>query len=48
MKNRDSNEVKTTTINHWACATREILARIVDGSDIRAEEAVRNGGKLRA
>lgn len=31
MANRDVNDVATDTITHWACATREVLARVMDG-----------------
>lgn len=38
MKDRDVNDRKTDTITYWACATREILARIVDGRDLHTGE----------
>lgn len=32
---RDRNDETSDTIIHWACATREILARVVEGLDPR-------------
>lgn len=36
---RDTNHVRATTILHWACATREVLYRIVEGLDLLDGEA---------
>lgn len=44
MQDRDINDVKTDTIMHWSCATREILARLVDGLDLKTGEALVEGG----
>lgn len=47
MRNRDVNDRKTETITHWACATREILARVVDGVDLHTGKPLkgREGGR---
>ena len=38
MHDRDVNEVMTDDIVHWACATREILARAAEGLDLATGE----------
>lgn len=34
MHDRDVNDVRSDDIVHWACATREILARVTEGLDV--------------
>lgn len=34
---RDTNDLRSADIVHWACATREILYRIVEGLDLEDE-----------
>ena len=31
---RDTNNLRSEEILHWACATREILHRVVEGLDL--------------
>ena len=34
LGDRDINVVTSDAITHWACATREILARVIGGLDL--------------
>lgn len=36
---RDTNHFRSDEIVHWACATREVLYRIVEGLDLDNEAA---------
>lgn len=35
---RDTNYLRSDDVLHWACATREILYRIVEGLPLENEE----------
>ena len=41
LEDRDVNVVTSNAITHWACATREILARVIGGLDLDAGRPLR-------
>lgn len=44
MADRDVNDETSDAIGHWACATREILARMNEGLDLKVGQTVPVGG----